>query len=108
MNSEIPYKRVRRILKENIEGDVSQDGIIYVKEFIECVIVEIAKASIRELEKYNHLRQIQRMPQLKRIPAFIFKKVSTQTYKQMSDFNDEEGGQYNRDTSFSKADVEVV
>jgi len=71
----IPYKLVRRILKTHTDKEVTREGVIYVKEFVENLLKEIVEESIREQEEQNRLRQIQNLPQLKRIQVSVFKRL---------------------------------
>ncbi len=106
-NKEIPYHTVRRILKQYIENDVSKNYVIYVKSFLEDTIRRIAISSTDELDEINHLRDIQRIPKLRRIDSSIFIKLVENLFNDDPVFNRGETGRQNKDTVLSEA-VEVV
>ena len=104
--SGLPYKAVKRILSEYVNGDVCKEGCLQSKEFCENILYWIAKASIQELDKCNTLRRIHHLPELKRIPSSIYIKVLNSAYNQISDFIDGNVGycQKKQTTTLSKAD----
>jgi hypothetical protein len=104
----IPYKTVRRIFKNNVNGEVSRETCLYVQSFLSDLCKKLAVACNRELQEINKYRRIQKLPELKRIHLSIFEIVVGRLFKSEVDFNDEETGQHNIDTVFSKADAEVV
>ena len=105
----IPYKLVRRILKTHTQKDITREGVICVKEFVENLLKEIAEESIREQEEQNRLRRIQNLPQIKRIRVSVFKRLLGSLFNETPDFNMGEVAQYSSDTTLSdKANIEVV
>jgi len=106
-NKEIPYHTVRRILKQYLDNDVSKNYVICIKSFLEETIRRIAIGSMEELEEINHIRDIQRVPKLRRIDSSIFIKLVENLFNDGSVLNHGEIGQTNRDTILSEA-VEVV
>lgn len=105
----IPYKLIRRILKTHTDKEVTREGVTYVKEFVENLLKEIAEESIREQEEQNRLRQIQNLPQLKRIQVSVFKRLLDSLFNDTPDLIMGEVAHYSSDTTLSdKANIEVV
>ena len=103
----ISYKLVRRILKTHTDKEVTREGVIYVKEFLDNMLLDIALESAIEINELNKYRGYQNQPELKRIPVSVFLSVLAQLLKQSTDFNHGELGVLNRKTNLSQA-VEVV
>jgi hypothetical protein len=98
VKGEVPYKLVRRVFKEYVKGEVSSKAIINAKEFIDNVLIELAKASNEELQSENRLRQIQGLPKYKRLTEPILIKVLNRVFKSNIGSNSGETGQHNSDT----------
>ncbi len=108
MRNEIPYKTVRRILKNYIEGEVPHTGVKSVQHLLDEICINVATASNIEYQNHNQLRQIHSLPKHKRIPESILISLCNELYKQLKCFNDGEIAQHSRDTILSKANIEVV
>ncbi len=80
MVSKIPLRTVKRIIKENWDGEISQDCCVYVKDFLMSVLQDLIECSIQEFEEKNVKRKQQRLPELKRIDANCFIKVANRLY----------------------------
>jgi len=105
----IPYKTVRRILKTHTNSNVTRESVIFVKEYVENLLIDISKKSIKEQEEQNRLRKFHNLPKHKRFHIFIFKRVLAQLLKEQPDFKVGEVARYSRETTLSdKADLEVV
>ena len=104
--ADLPYKTVKRILSEYVNGDVSKDGCLKVKEFCENILYWIAKESLRELDNINTLRRIHNVPELKRISSSIYLKILNSINNQLSDLLDGNVGNAsaNVTTTLSEAD----
>ena len=108
MSSEIPLNTVKRILKEHIKGDVTQEGVIYVRDLIQDMLIQLADNSVVEQERTNGLREQLGIRKCKRIDKSIFINLSTQLFNKPSVELIDETGQQNIDTVFSKANLKVV
>jgi hypothetical protein len=104
----IPLNTVRRILKEHIKGDVTQEGVIYVRDFLQDMLIQLADNCAVEQERTNLLREQLGIRKCKRIDKSVFINLSTQLFNQPPVELIDETGQRNIDTVFSKANVEVV
>ena len=105
MQNTLPYKTVKKILKEYVKGEVTHESVIYVKDLLEDISKLIATRSIKEFEEYNHLREIQKLPKLKRIPSSIYLRLCEGLYKCVVDFKLGAKGQHNRETFVSSKQV---
>jgi hypothetical protein len=100
--TELPYRTVKRILKENVNGEVTHQSVVCVKSFLDNLCKDIAKASLKEFEKYNELRRFHNLPKVKRIPSSIYKNVLSVLYKEISDvINDDVGNAQEVNTTLS-------
>ena len=95
------------IVKQYIDNDVSCDYVLCIKLFVEEILRRITVASIDTLDEINRIREIQRLPKLRRIDSTIFIKLVENLFNDDSVFNCGETGQSNKDTVLSEA-VEVV
>ncbi|MCK5635981.1 MAG: hypothetical protein KAH91_01065 [Thermoplasmatales archaeon] len=84
----IPYKTVKRILKSNVNEEVTHQSVVCVKDFLDNVCKDIATASKREFDNYNELRELHKLPKSKRIPSFIFINFVTRLYNELTDVKD--------------------
>jgi len=105
--SEIPEHLVKKLLKERIRGNVSHESVVFVRDYLQSILDMLADNSIVELEELNRLRQIQKLPKLKRYPVSIFINLSDELFNQPLDFKLGEVGQNNIDTTFSTEAEEV-
>ena len=103
----IPYRRMKRVLKQYIKGEVTHDSIICVRDALLGICKSIATDVIREFEEHNRLRQFHGLPKLKRIPTNLYIKVLQEHLSSPTRFNISELGQDNIDTSLQDAN-EVV
>ena len=99
----ISYKLVRRILKTHTDKEVTREGVAYVRDFLDRMLLDIALECTIKVEELNKYRDYQNQPELKRIPASIFLSVLAQLLKQSTDFNYGELGVLNSKTNLSKA-----
>lgn len=99
----ISYKLVRRILKTHTDKEVTHEGVIYVRDFLDRMLLDIALESTIKVDELNKYRGYQNQPELKRIPVSIFLSVLAQLLKQPTDFNNGELGEINSKTNLSKA-----
>jgi hypothetical protein len=99
----LPYHTVKRLLKQYVKRDVTHDGVIYVKQVLDDLLQQIGEESKKELEEINLVRKDSDLRETKRIGQSIFKNVLQRVLKRITDFKHEEGGQHNRETSFSQA-----
>ena len=104
----IPQNTIKEILKTNVKEDLCKESIVYVKEFIDDVLIKISKALEIEHKITNQERRDLKLPELKRIDKLILKRVLENQFKSTSNFKDGDRGQYNIETLFSKASIEVV
>ena len=107
-SSEISYNTIRRILKQYCKEDITKEGIHYIKDYINDIIVKIGKSISIEHYQYNEIRKFHGLNTLKRIDKIVFKNLSDKLFNQLDNKKIGRLGQYNRDTSPSKADFEVV
>ena len=102
-----PYHMLRRFLKAQIEYEISKEYILYVKEFLDEMLNQIAIGTLKELDEINRLRGIQKLHKLKRIDESIFINLLDKTFKPKMNFNHGETGRTNKDTVLSEA-IEVA
>jgi hypothetical protein len=81
----IPYKRMRRILKNNVNGDVSKDTVEYLQTVLENQLENICRNVVVEHEEENRLRVFHGLPERKRIDVTLYKKVVEIPYKSTTD-----------------------
>jgi len=103
MVKELPYKRIRTILKEHTNKDVTREGVTYVKMLLDTILLDIAVSTTIELDEENRYRRYQNQPELKRIPVSIFKRISERVLKEHSVFKSGKLGVLNRNTNLSQA-----
>ena len=103
MVKELPYKTIRRILKEHTKKDITREGVTYVKMLLDTILLDISVSTTIELDEENRYRRYQNQPELKRIPVSIFKKISGRVLKEHSDFKNGKLGVLNRNTNLSQA-----
>lgn len=77
-------RAIERILRRKIKGDVSRDGILFVKEFLQFICEFVADEGNKRLEEINQLRKLHGQYQLKRIPSSIYKKILEDLFKELS------------------------
>lgn len=108
MEKGIPYNTVKRLLKDNIERDLTKESIIYVKNFLDDFIINIGENVEEEYRKECRLRRDFKLPIQNRIHQSILIKVLEKLINDTPDRKSEDIAQYSRETIFSNADVEVV
>ncbi len=104
----LPLRPIKRIIKQVLDGQISQDGYLYLKEVLETVATDFVDNVKEEFWERNQIRKIHGLPKFKRIPSSIFKRFSVKVYKTTEDFNDGETGQTNKETVLSREAVEVA
>jgi len=107
LKGELPYFTVWRILKTHIDNDVTECYVDCVKCYIEDLLEKMAEASVKELDRVNGLRQIQNLPELRRIDSCIFLNFVDKLFNYTPDFNSGEVAETSRNTTLSEA-VEVA
>lgn len=108
MASELPVNTVKRIIKEHWDGEISQECVKKLGMIVSDFVDELIKEGVEEFNKHNRLREIQKLPKLKRLDVSIFKNLSTNVYNSVTGRNNGEIGQNNSDTIFLKADENEV
>lgn len=91
-------RRIRRFLPDS---EISKEGLVKLKGEIEKEIDMVISDAVQRFKELNKLREIQKLPQLKRFIHGRFKYFETAE-------SGGEIGQTNKDTISSKVDVEVV
>jgi len=91
MENRIPYKLVKRILKEYLEdSEISKEYVENVRKYLEEIIKDIANKSKEQLEVNNHFRKIQGLPKLKRYRSDLLRNLYlnhlAEIYKLYPDF----------------------
>lgn len=104
----IPYKRMRRILKEYVNRDVSKNAVVYLQMVLENQLEEICRNVVAEFEATNSIRKRAGLPEQKRISVSQFKNLPMKPYNPTDDFKLDERGHHNRETRLSKANMEVT
>jgi hypothetical protein len=106
----IQYKRIRRFLRNEVEGMVSQEAIEFCQIYLENMLKELCKRLVSEHQEQNELRKLHGLPEHKRIGVSEFLSLCEKKDKETFDLL--VGGivgQHNRDTSMSqKQEKEVV
>jgi len=106
MNHTLPLKTVKRIMKEQWDGEISHDACVYVRDYVYDVICEIVEESVYEFEEINNRRVQHGLPSLKRLDRSSFQGVSSKYSQQIC--NDGEIGQSNRELFCRKKEAVVV
>ena len=104
----IPLNTVKNIISDYWEGDISQECVNEVSGIISNFIDMLIREGVNEFKDYNGRRQLQGLPELKRLQGSVFLKLSDELFNQLPDFNIGETGLYNSETVFSTEAVEVV
>jgi len=98
MENVIPYRRMKRVLKQYIQGEITHESILCVRDALSDACRVIATEVLLEFEEYNKLRAYHGIPKLKRIPTNLYLKVLSKYLSIPTRFNTDELGQYNRET----------
>jgi len=103
----LPLKTVKRIMKEQWDGEISHDACVYVRDYVYDVICIIVVEGINKFEDVNYRRYQQGLPNLKRLDKSAFLNVNSLYSQQIS--NSGEIGRSNKELFCRKQEaVEVV
>lgn len=104
----IQYKRVRRFLRNEVEGMVSQEAIEFCQIYLENLLKELCKRVVSKHQEQNELRKFHGLPEHKRIGVSEFLSLCEKNDKENPDLLIE-GEEANQCTSLSrKQETEVV
>lgn len=106
----IQHKRMKRILKQELSGEVTEESVIYVINLLESQLHKICLEVKKQHEEENKLRKFHNLPEHKRFGVNLFLSVVEIPYKSTSNLISEgEVGQHNIETTLSdKQGIEVV
>ena len=82
-----PLKPIKRILKNYYGGDVSLESVIFTRDVLMIVTKYLATEASKEFIERNKTRQIQGLPQLKRLDIISIKKIWERIKNQLNDNN---------------------
>jgi hypothetical protein len=101
---------MRRILRQELDGDITKESVIYVTTLLESQLHNIVLEVKKQHEEENRLRVFHGLPERKRIDVTLYKKVVEIPYKSTSNLISEgEVGQHNIETTLSdKQGIEVA
>ena len=108
MRNKISKRLVKRILKEYWDGEISKDLCIFVKDYLDELTHKIIKELVAETQRENRLRQVQNLPEMKRIALSTFKSLLAKVNKQTSINLTGNIGELNKNTMLVEAEAEVV
>jgi len=108
MTETLPLKMVKRIMKEQWDGEISYDACVYVRDVLYDVLCDIIEFGVYEFEEVNNCRKQHGLPRLKRLDKSSFSGVSSLYSQYICNYG--KIGQVNRDLLFcrKKEAVEVV
>lgn len=92
-----PIKPLKKILKQNYNGEISTESLVYVKDILIEFTNFLAKQAVEEFHMMNKRRVKNGLSPLKRLDRTSFKIVWERIYKQIEDKNMGEVG--NNETS---------
>ena len=104
----IPLNTVKNIISDYWDGDISQECVNEVSGIISNFIDMLIREGVNEFKDYNGRRQLQGLPELKRLQSSVFIKFADELFKQTPDFKFGEVGNYNRNTTFPTEAIEVA
>ncbi|MCX6665963.1 MAG: hypothetical protein NT038_07920 [Euryarchaeota archaeon] len=99
----LTYKRLKRVLKDYVGGEVSSESVEYIQEFIDNLLKSICQEAIKERDIENKQRKDYYLRPLKRFDKSLFINCSVKYLNTQSDLTIGEDGQHNSETSLSKA-----
>jgi histone H3/H4 len=104
----IPTKRMKRFLKQQTKGIISQRAVVLIQDYCQQTIEELCEKSIIEHQEQNRLRRIHGLPELKKIGLSEFLSLLHSFNKPKFDcLLEGEVGNHNGNTTLSKADKKV-
>jgi hypothetical protein len=105
----IPYKRMRRFLKQELDGDVTEGSVKYVTTLLESQLNKLCQEVVIQHQEDNRLRVFHGLPERKRIDVTLYKKFVDIPYKSTSDLNveGEEANSVYTPLSSKEASIEV-
>jgi hypothetical protein len=95
----VSERYLKRRIKRQFIGPVSKRSLVYLKAYCENLIDDVIRKAIEEFQEHNRFRQIHGLPELKRIPANLFKNLRTILFKPEPDLNNGKAGEDNRKTA---------
>ena len=96
MNS-LPLKPIKRILKNYYDGDITLESVIFTRDVLMIVTKYLATEASKEFIERNKIRQIQGLPQLKRLDIIYIKTVGEKILNLINNqFTQDEVGESNR------------
>jgi len=108
VREKIPYKLVKRVVKNYVSCEISNESILYLQDYVTNILNEISGLISEEFESCNVQRKSIKLQRIKRINIFILKRAIKKFIRSNFDIRRGDIGQNNRETMFSKAGVEVV
>jgi hypothetical protein len=104
----VPYKAMRKFLKQQTKGIVSQQAVESCQNLCEDIIKELCQRCILEHQGQDRLRKLHGLPELKKIGMTEFICLFQNVLKpKFYVIGKGKGGHYNSDTSLSEAGNEV-
>ena len=87
MRNSISKRLVKRILKDNWDGEISNKVVNDVRKRADEYLRYISADLVNNVKEENTYRQIQKLPDIRRITLTIYKKLSGNLYIQPNDVN---------------------
>ena len=105
----ISKRDLRKKIKKKWDGEVSEDGLDYLKTSINKIIDSLVEEAVNEVKETNKIREKAKLPEIKRIPKSIFINLLVRIFKETKSLENCEVGNYPRDKPLPyKADMEVI
>ena len=82
-----PLKPIKKLLKNYYDGDISLESVIFTRDVLMIVTKYLAVEASKEFKERNKTRQIQGLPQLKRLDIISIKKIWERIKNQLNDNN---------------------
>jgi hypothetical protein len=76
--TELPYKTLKRILVNNLGGQVSTESVEYIQSLLQQQLKTICKNVVIQQEKDNKLRKFHGLPPKRRYDVTLFKSLSVE------------------------------
>ena len=71
----IKYNSIYKYLRDNLDNEVTEDGVIFLQQYLENSLIDIVKQIKVDFNRYNLERQQYGLRVKGRIPESIFKKA---------------------------------
>ena len=99
----ISKRQVKQLIRDTIEAEVSSDCVEFIQSYFTELITMCIKKGCQVYISENQLNKDIGIPEIKRIPESIYKRLFFKLFKEILDkLNEGKTAQYSRDTVLSK------